>query len=505
MQIVKSIVRQITSKRHEKIKQFSQSPEETQQKQLASLLKDAKDTEWGKKYNFKDIKSYSTFNERLPIQTYEDIKSYVDRMKHGEQNILWNSNIKWFSKSSGTTNDKSKFIPVSRETLWKCHYRGALDVMTIYQENYPDNLFFKGKGLTLGGSQKINTFTNAPNSYYGDLSAILIHNIPWWFRSMRTPKPSIALMEEWEEKRKKGAQATIHQNVTSISGVPSWYLVLIKRILEITKADNLHDVWPNLEVFFHGGVNFSPYREQYQKLIPSSKMHYQETYNASEGFFAIQDDPSISAMLLMLDYGIFYEFVPLEDIDKENPKVLTIGEVELDKNYAMLITTNSGLWRYVLGDTVILKSKYPHRIIISGRTKHFINAFGEEVIIDNAEKALLAACKKTNAIVSEYTAAPVFISTLNKGKHQWLIEFEKLPDNMTVFTDTLDKTLQEINSDYEAKRYKDINLEILEVVPARKGLFLDWFKQRGKLGGQHKVPRLSNNRQYMDLLLEMNK
>lgn len=503
MPFVKNIVNHVTSRRHDKIKQFSLYPEDVQQKELKNLLKEAQHTEWGKKHEFKTLDSYAAFKNQLPIQSYEDIKPEIEKIKSGQHNLLWPSTIKWFAKSSGTTNDKSKFIPVSKETLWRCHYKGAFDVMAIYQKNYPDNHFFKGKGLTLGGSQKINKIS-AGNSYYGDLSAILIHNIPWWFRSARTPKPSIALMDEWEAKIEKIAQTTIKENITSIAGVPSWYLVLIKRILEITKTDNLLDVWPNLEVFIHGGVNFAPYREQYQKLIPSSQMHYQETYNASEGFFAIQDDPTSSAMLLMLDYGIFYEFIPIEDIDKENPRIFSIADVELEKNYALVISTNSGLWRYIVGDTVKFVSKYPHRIVITGRTKHFINAFGEEVMVDNAEKALMEACKKTNAIVSEFTAAPVFISTNNKGKHQWLVEFDKLPDEMEVFVDFLDKSLQEINSDYEAKRYKDLNLEKLEVVIARKNLFVDWFKEKGKLGGQNKVPRLSNNRQYIDVLLEMN-
>jgi hypothetical protein len=502
MQIINSIVTWLNFKRLYQIDLFKKFPYDAQREVLFSLIDKAKDTEFGQKYGFKSINSIEKFRDRVPIRTYDEMKPFIDRLLKGEQNILWPTEIKWFAKSSGTTNDKSKFIPVSRETLEDTHFRGGKDILAIYTNNYPETGLFKGKGLTLGGSHQINKINN--ESFYGDLSAILIDNLPFWTYFIKTPSQEIALLSEWEEKMEKITNTTLKENVTNIAGVPSWMLVLIRYILDKTGKNNLLEVWPNLELFIHGGVNFGPYREQYQKLIPSSKMNYLETYNASEGFFAIQDSPDNNEMLLMLDYGIFYEFIPVEEIDKPNPKVLHIDDVERNKNYAIVISTNSGLWRYLIGDTVTFTSLYPHKIKISGRTKHFINAFGEEVIIDNAEKALKEACDQTGALIKEYTAAPIFMDKDKKGGHHWLIEFDKMPDSTEKFTHILDISLQKVNSDYEAKRYKDITLDKPTLTVAKKNLFYKWLKAKGKIGGQNKVPRLANNRQYIDELLKLN-
>ena len=502
MKIINSIVTWLNFKRLYQIDLFKKFPYDAQREVLFNLIDKSSKTEFGEKYDFKSIDSIEKFQERVPVHSYEDIKPYIDRLLKGEQNILWPTDIKWFAKSSGTTNDKSKFIPVSKETLEDVHFRGGKDVLALYTNHYPETGLFKGKGLTLGGSHQINKINN--ESFYGDLSAILIENLPFWTYFIKTPNQEIALMSEWEEKLDKIASATLKENVTNIAGVPSWMLVLIRYILDLTGKDNLLEVWPNLELFIHGGVSFEPYREQFRKLIPTSEMNYLETYNASEGFFAIQDYPEESDMLLMLDYGIFYEFIPVQEIDKVNPKILHIDDVELNKNYAIVISTNSGLWRYLIGDTVIFTSLYPHKIKISGRTKHFINAFGEEVIIDNAEKALKEATAQTGALIKDYTAAPVFMDEGRKGGHQWLIEFEKMPGDIRKFADILDITLQKVNSDYEAKRYKDINLDKLVVTIAKEKLFYKWLKSKGKIGGQNKVPRLANNRQYIDELLMLN-
>lgn len=474
-----------------------------QENVLRRLLHDASNTEWGKKYNYAGIKSYNDFKEKVPLQTYDDIKPYVERLRSGENNLLWPSRIRWFAKSSGTTNDKSKFLPVSQEALQDIHYRGGKDTVALYLRMNPDSHFFSGKGLILGGSHSPNF--NQKHTLVGDLSAILIQNVSAAINLIRVPSKEIALMSEWENKIEKIAQNTINVNITNLSGVPSWMLVVIKRVLEIKGKQSLEEVWPNLEVFFHGGVSFAPYREQYRQIIKSDEMHYVETYNASEGFFGVQNDLSDPSMLLMIDYGIFYEFMPLDELDKENPKTYCLEDIELNKNYAMIISTSCGLWRYMIGDTVKFTSKNPYKFVITGRTKHFINAFGEELIIDNAEKGLAKACQATGAQVLEYSAAPVFMDENAKCRHQWLIEFSKMPDSIELFAETLDKSLKEINSDYEAKRYKDIALQPLEVIIARKNLFHDWLKQKGKLGGQHKVPRLSNNRKHIEEMLLLNR
>ncbi|HSH52812.1 MAG TPA: GH3 auxin-responsive promoter family protein [Bacteroidales bacterium] len=502
MQFINSLVTWLNFKRLYQIDLFKKFPFDVQRETLIKLVDKAKNTVYGKQYDFNSIKSIEEFQQRVPIQDYDGVKPYIERLLKGEQNILWPSEIRWFAKSSGTTNDKSKFIPVSREALEDCHFRGGKDILAVYTTNYPETGIFSGKGLTLGGSHQINKINN--ESFYGDLSAILIENLPFWANFIKTPSQEIALLSEWEEKLDKITHATIKENVTSIAGVPSWTLVLIKYILEKTGKNNLLEVWPNLELFNHGGVSFEPYKEQFKKLIPSEKMNYMETYNASEGFFAIQDYPTRNDMLLMLDYGIFYEFIPMDQLDKEHPKALHIGDVEQNKNYAVVISTNGGLWRYLIGDTIVFTSLYPHKIKISGRTKHFINAFGEEIIIENAENALKEACEKTGALIKDYTAAPIFMNDNQKGGHQWLIEFEKEPDNPARFSEFLDLALQKINSDYEAKRYKDITLDKPVLTIAKKRLFYIWLKNKGKVGGQNKVPRLANTRKYMDELITLN-
>lgn len=501
MPLLNSVINWINFKRIYQIQLYSDHPHEIQNETLFGLINSAMDTEWGKTHNFKAISSVKEFQQAIPLQNYNNIKPYVERLRNGERDILWPGEVKWFAKSSGTTSDKSKFIPVTKEALEDCHMRGPKDVFAQYIKNYPETKLLKGKMLTLGGSHRVNSFSN--NSYYGDLSAILIENIPFWADFIRTPTIEIALIEEFEEKIEKIIETTLDQNITSFSGVPSWYLVLFKKVLEKTGKNNILEVWPNIEVFVHGGVNFEPYREQYKKLFPSNNMHYMETYNASEGFFGIQDSPHQIDMLLMLDYGVYYEFIPMEDWESENPRVISLKEVELNENYAIVITTNAGLWRYIIGDTIKFTCKYPYKIKVTGRTKHFINAFGEELIIENAEQAMNIACNHTGAIVNEYTAGPIFMDDNQKGAHQWIIEFVKEPEDLDYFITTLDNSLKTLNSDYEAKRHKNLALETPHVVLAPKGTFYNWMKNRGKTGGQNKIPRLSNNRKYLDELLEM--
>lgn len=495
------LIDKIFSPRRKEIEKYYTKAEEIQNGVFRKLINSASNTEWGKKHNYANIKSYSDFS-KVPVQTYEEVKGYVDRMRHGEENLLWPGRVRWYAKSSGTTNDKSKFIPVSADGLKNIHYRGGTDAVALYLGINPESRFFSGKGLILGGSHSPNY--NLKDSLVGDLSAILIQNVNPLVNLIRVPSKEIALLSEFEEKVERIASSTIHKNVTNISGVPSWMLAVIKRILEKTGAKTLDEVWPNLEVFFHGGVCFTPYREQYKSLIKSDKMHYMETYNASEGFFGLQNDLTDPAMMLMIDYDVFYEFIPLEELENENPTIVPLWGVEVGRNYAIVISTSCGLWRYILGDTVKFTQKDPYKFIISGRTKHFINAFGEELMVDNAEKGLQIACRETGAQVLEYSAAPVFMDANAKCRHQWLIEFSKMPDSIEKFRDILDKSLQEINSDYEAKRHKDITLQKLEIIVARPNLFHDWLKQKGKLGGQHKVPRLSNNRDHIDEMLSLN-
>jgi hypothetical protein len=486
-------------KRFHQIELFMKYPNEVQLDWFKKLIYSAKDTEWGQKYDYKSITKPSVFSDRVPVNDYDGLKPYIDRLRKGEQNILWPEEIKWFAKSSGTTSDKSKFIPVSEDSLEECHFNGGKDLLSIYCNNNPDTLLFDGKGLALGGSHHISEYDN--EAYYGDLSAIIIQNLPFWAQFIRTPNMSIALMDEWESKIELMVKVTKEENVTSLSGVPSWTLLLLKRILEDTGKSNIHDVWPNLEIFFHGGVSFHPYREQFNKIIPSSKMKYLETYNASEGFFGIQDRMNSDEMLLMLDYGIYYEFIPTEFIGLENPKAIPLSEVEIDKNYALVISTNSGLWRYMIGDTIKFTSLYPFRIKITGRTKNFINAFGEELIVDNAETAMDIACKKTGAVINEYTAAPLFYNDMENAAHEWVIEFSEMPESLEYFNEVFDNALKSANSDYEAKRYHNMILREPAIHSVPTGTFYNWLKKRGKLGGQHKVPRLFNERKYVEEIL----
>ena len=494
------IIGKVFVPRQHALEKHQNGGEALQRAVLEHLIQKAKDTEYGRNHAFDSIKGYDDYVGCVPVNTYEELKGDIDRMRQGETDILWPGRTKWYAKSSGTTNDKSKFIPVTQDGLHDIHYAGGFDSVAIYLRNNPKSRLFDGRALILGGSHAPNY--NLPGSLVGDLSAILIENITPLANLVRVPKKSTALLSDFEVKRDRIAREAMTKNVTNISGVPSWMLSMLTRMMEITGKTHLEEVWPNIEVFFHGGVAFTPYREQYKRLITSPNMHYMETYNASEGFFGIQDDPTDKSMLLMLDYGVFYEFIPM---DSENRQPIPLWEVETGKNYAMVISTSCGLWRYEIGDTIQFTSTNPYKFIISGRTKHFINAFGEELIVDNAEQGLAYACEQTGAEVLEYTAAPVFMDANAKCRHQWLIEFSKRPADVQQFAALLDRRLQEINSDYEAKRYKDITLQHLEIVEARQGLFNDWLKLRGKLGGQHKVPRLSNSRDTMEQLLALQK
>ena len=492
----------VFSARQKELDRHYHDAEALQNQVMHRLIERARDTEYGINHLFSSTKNYEQFAQNVPVNTYEELKNDIDRMRHGEHNVLWPGSVKWYAKSSGITNDKSKFIPVSNEGLQHIHYAGGFDSVALYLRNNPKSRLFDGRALILGGSHAPNY--DFSNSLVGDLSAILIENINPLANLVRVPCKKTALLSDFEVKRDRIARETINKKVTNISGVPSWMLSVLTRVLEISGKSNITEVWPDLEVFFHGGVAFTPYRQQYKEIIPSPNMHYMETYNASEGFFGLQDDPNDSAMLLMLDYDIFYEFIPMEEIDKEHPTVVPLSGVQTGRNYAMVISTSCGLWRYLIGDTVTFTSKNPYKFIITGRTKHFINAFGEELIVDNAEKGLAYACEQTGAEVLEYTAAPVFMDNKAKCRHQWMIEFAKEPDDLDRFAHLLDQKLQEINSDYEAKRYKDITLQHLEVIKARRDLFNQWMKSKGKLGGQHKVPRLSNSRRVINELIEMN-
>lgn len=497
-----SLIKPFFAGRLKSIDRFATAAEDIQRGVLARLLRRAADTEWGQRYGFTGMKDYEQFAAALPVSTYEDLKADIDRMRHGEPDVLWPGRVKWYAKSSGTTNDKSKFIPVSPDGLQDTHYAGGRDAVSLYLRNVPDSRLFSGRALILGGSHAPNY--NLPGALVGDLSAILIENINPLVNLVRTPPKRIALLPDFEEKRDRIAQLASRQNVTNLSGVPSWMMAVVHRVLDITGKATLDEVWPNLEVFFHGGVAFTPYREQYKALIRSDRMHYMETYNASEGFFGLQDDPRDAAMLLMLDYGVFYEFIPLEEVGKDDPTVVPLWGVETGRNYAIVITTSCGLWRYQIGDTVRFTSVRPYKFIISGRTKSFINAFGEELIVDNAERGLAEACRETGAVVREYTAAPVFMDADGRCRHQWVIEFERRPKDIAAFADKLDQALRSLNSDYDAKRYKNLTLQPLEVVIARDNLFNDWLRQHGKLGGQHKVPRLANDRKIIDQVLALN-
>ncbi len=501
MPILTSIISWLNLKRISEIDLMRKYPFNVQEETFYKLISQAKNTEWGKQYHYDSIESIEQFQASVPIQDYEDVKPYIDRLRDGESNLLWPGEIKWFAKSSGTTSNKSKFIPVSNESLEDCHFQAGKDNIALIANRYPKTEIFRGKTLILGGSHQINNFSN--QSYYGDLSAVLIQNLPFWAEFIRTPSLETALMDEWDKKIDKLTEEAININVTTIAGVPSWMLVLARNILKVTGKNTLKEVWPNLELFSHGGVSFTPYKEEFDRLIGYKDMKYIETYNASEGFFAIQDEEEDNSMLLMLDYGIFYEFIDLNEIDKTNPKVITIKDVEIDKNYALVISTNAGLWRYLIGDTIMFSSTFPHKIKVTGRIKHFINAFGEELIIDNAEKAVQKACLETKAVIVEYTAGPIYMKENSKGAHQWLFEFSSKPNDMEHFMEILDNKLKDLNSDYEAKRFKNISLEFPKYSILKKDSFYTWLKQKDKLGGQHKIPRLANHREYLEELLSL--
>ena len=475
-------------------------PVAAQREVLQNLVTAAQYTVFGKKYRFTRLFTLTDFKKNIPIHEYDDISPYIKRMMDGEENVLWNTPVTWFAKSSGTTSDKSKFIPISQESMQDNHYQANKDVLSNYYKNFPGSDLLTGKGLVVGGSHQINKFNEAIQ--YGDLSAVLMQNSPFWGQWLCTPELSVALMDEWETKIEQLAQITAGENVTSIAGVPTWTLILLKRILEIKQAKNIKDVWPNLELYINGGVSFVPYRQQFEKII-GAPINYLEVYNASEGFFAAQEKPEDDGMTLFTEHGIFYEFMPVEEYGKPSPKTVGLRQVQLHKNYALIISTTGGLWRYLVGDTVRFTSLNPYRIVVSGRLKHYMNAFGEEVIVDNSDKAIAVASKKTGAVVSDYTAAPLFFSEHSNGTHEWLIEFEKEPRSLEHFTIELDAALKETNSDYEAKRYKDIALRLPLVRMLPKGSFTKWLRSKGKLGGQHKVPRLSNERKILEEILKL--
>ena len=497
---VNTIISWLLKKRKHQMELFIKYPIDVQNELLMRLIQFAKSTEFGEQHHFSLIRSYEDFAAQVPIQQYESIEPLIDRCRRGEQHLFWPTKIKWFAKSSGTTNAKSKFIPVSDEAIEYCHFKAGKDMLCLYINNNENAELFNGKGLRLGGS---STIYEDNNTYFGDLSAIMIENMPFWADFSSAPKQETALMSEWETKIEAIINETIHENITSLVGVPSWMLVLLNRILEKTGKNHMLEVWPNLEVYFHGGVNFNPYREQFKKIIPKEDFKYYETYNASEGFFALQDQNNSLDLLLMLDYGIFYEFIPMDTYCGEDSKAIPLSQVEKHTNYAVVITTNGGLWRYLIGDTVKFTSLDPYRIRITGRTKHYINVFGEELMIENAEEALKIACLQTNATIIDYTVGPIYMEGKSKGGHEWIIEFSQAPQKLEDFTVLLDDALKAINSDYEAKRYNNMTLAIPKVHQAKKGLFYTWLKQRGKIGGQHKVPRLSNTRDVVEELLAL--
>lgn len=481
--------------RMESIQQAARHPIGTQEKLLRELLHSARLTKWGKKFDYASVKTSRQFSERVPLQDYESLKPFIERMMTGEQNVLWHSEITWFAKSSGTTGDRSKFIPVSKEGLNGCHLKGGRDTLAVYCHNHPGTKIFSGRSLLMGGSHQINQFNE--DCRYGDVSAVMLQNMPLLAHWLKTPELSVALMDDWEEKLERMAEITLRQNVTHLAGVPTWTLILLRKILEKTGKQNIADVWRNLELYIHGGVSFTPYREQFRKLIQSENMHYIETYNASEGFFAVQDDALSDDMLLLTDNGVYYEFIAIE-----SGKCLPLSEVETGKIYSLVISTSSGLWRYQIGDTVQFTSTNPYKIKIAGRTKHFINVFGEEVMVDNTDRAIAETCKKTGALVCDYTVAPIFLEGNKKGGHEWLIEFEKAPADLKEFSFLLDESLRSLNSDYDAKRFKDIALQLPVVHSLPQGTFYHWLKSKGKLGGQNKVPRLANDRRLIEEILK---
>lgn len=492
-------MRLFLSARYRRISEFLQDPHGTQQRVLAGLIRQGAPTKFGQQFGFEDIRDHRDFSKMVPIHDYEALKPYIDEMMMGAPDILWPGVVRWFSKSSGTTSAKSKFIPVPKENLYDNHIRGSWDTVTIMYQHFPESRLFADKNLVMGGS--LDTFPANPETRIGDVSAIMLHHMPLFARPFYTPDFETAFLPNWDEKIERMARQCSQEPVTMFGGVPTWTIVLFRKILELTGKDNMLEVWPDLKAYIHGGVGFAPYREQFRQFVPSDEFVYQEIYNASEGYFAIQDQFGEEGMLLMLDNAIYFEFIPKEEWGKMNPEAIPLREVEVGKTYAMVISTNAGLWRYTPGDTVTFTSVDPYRIIVSGRTKQYINAFGEEVMVSNTDKAISISCEEHDAIVSEYTVAPIYFAGEGKGGHQWLIEFEKMPADLKAFEGSLDKNLQAINSDYEAKRFKGMALECLQIVALPKGTFLDWMRERGKLGGQNKVPRLCNTREYVDQIL----
>ena len=490
----------LIKKRLQQIELFRAHPHEAQLEVFHRLINDAKYTVWGREHGYASISTPEQYRERVPLQDYTGLKPYVDRLRKGEQNLLWPTDIKWFAKSSGTTNAVSKFIPVSREALEDCHYKGGKDLIALHYAHRPDSKLYQGMSMVVGGSSTIEQVRT--DAYSGDLSAIIIRNLPIWVEVRRTPVIETALMENWEEKIERMARETMREDVRSIAGVPSWTLVILRRILELTGRSNMHEVWPGLELFMHGGVSFRPYREQFAALFPAADMNYLESYNASEGFFGITDERGAEDLLLMLDYGVFFEFVPVEDLGSEQPRTRWLHEVEVGRQYALVISTNAGLWRYMPGDTVRFTSTAPYRIQVSGRTRSFINAFGEELIVENADRGMEAACSATGALVREYTADPIYMDAAARGGHEWVVEFERAPDDLERFVQVLDARMRELNSDYDAKRRGDRALMPPRVHVVPPGTFFQWMKERGKLGGQNKVPRLCNDRTWLDQLLQ---
>jgi hypothetical protein len=478
---------------------FMRNPFDIQQQWFHKLLQAGKKTIYGQKYGFENITKLESFRKNVPIVEYHDLFPYIQRVRNGEKNVLWNTPIRLFSKSSGTTSERSKFIPVSSESLHSCHFKAGRDTYSLYCNAYPKTEIFQGYALGMGGHLSKDPSTNM---YSGDLSALLMKELPYFAQRKRKPPLHIALMDEWESKIEKLAETTISSNITHILGVPSWTLLLLKRILEKTQQPNIRSVWKNMEVFFHGGVSFEPYHKEYERIM-SSDVHYFQTYNASEGYFAIQDRLDAKDMLLLLDHGIFYEFMPMTEAGKEFPKLFSLDEIELNVNYGLVITTNGGLWRYLVGDTIAFTSKDPFRIRITGRTRYFINAVGEEVILDNVEKALQEALSQCDAVVEEYTGGPVYAENDRKARHEWIFEFDKAPDDIQRFTEMFDHALQKTNSDYAAKRYQNMILDIPIIHIAPPGTFYEWMRKRGKLGGQHKVPRLANDRTHLDSILKI--
>lgn len=480
-----------------RVRKMYSIPHELQQETFETLLENLKATEYGRAYSASKIKSIIDFKKALPIVNYEDLYPYIETMMRGTSNVLWPGKINMFAKSSGTTNDKSKYIPISEENLFENHVAASWDAVSILYQNRPDTKIFDGKNLIMGGSLT----SNKDNLIIGDVSAILLDKMPMVGKPFYTPDSEIALLPDWEQKIDLIAKHCLNEDVVMFAGVPTWTIVLFNKMLDMTGKSNMREIWPNVKTYLHGGVGFDPYVEQFRKFIPYDDMEYYEVYNASEGYFAVQDRLKEKGMLLLLDNSVYYEFIPLEYSDEDNPQTLSLDEVEEGKDYVIVISTSSGLWRYKPGDIIRFVTIKPYRIMVSGRTKQFINVFGEEVMVHNTDQAIKMTIEKCPAILSNYTVGPIFMENEAKGGHHWLIEFEELPQNLDEFSSTLDGCLRSINSDYDAKRYKDIALQPLKLTVLPKGSFYNWLKSKNRLGGQTKVPRLANTREYIDQLL----